>query len=196
MKRSMEIALLVVLLPTLGLAQKKKHNDVPAVFETAHSVYVQAENGDLNNPGVSPADKQAIADVQDALHAWNRYELAVHVEKADLVFVVRKGQPGNAQDQNGLSGGQSSPNVPSPGTSRSQGQAGQPDGLGASNQVSGEEDRVRVYTVGANGKLVGPVWTREVQGGLDGSGGVIMQQLKLAVERAYPSPPPAATPAH
>jgi hypothetical protein len=195
MKRSIEIAMLVVLLPTLGLAQKKKHNDVPAVFETAHSVYVQAENGDFNNPGVSPADKQAIADVQDALHAWNRYELAVHAEKADLVFVVRKGRPGSGDDQNGLNGGQRSPGAQSPGTSRSQGQSGQPDGLGASNQVSGEEDRVRVYSVDANGKLVGPIWTREVQGGLDGPGGVIMQQLKLAVERAYPAPPPVAKPA-
>jgi len=188
------IALLVVLLPTLALAQKKKHNDVPAVFETAHSIYVQAENGDLNNPGVSPADRQAIADVQDALHAWNRYELAVHVEKADLVFVVRKGQPGNRQDQDSVNSGQRSPGAQNPGTSRSQGQAGQPDGLGGSAQSGGEEDKLRVYTVGANGKLVGPIWTREVQGGLDGSGGVIMQQLKLAVERAYPAPPPAAKP--
>jgi hypothetical protein len=192
MNRLKAIALLGFLLPALCLAQKKKHNDVPAVFETAHSVYVEAENGDLSKPGVSPADRQAIANVQDALHQWNRYELAVHAEQADLVIVVRKRLPANPNDQTGLNNGPRSPSVQNP--IRAPGQGGDAGGLGAPGQAAPEEDRLRIYTVGPNGKLVGPIWTRELPGGLDSPGLVILQQLKLAVERAYPSAAPAEKP--
>jgi len=186
------IALLVVLLPALGAAQKNKHNDVPAAFGTAHSVYVQAENGDISKPGVSPADRQAIANVQDALHAWNRYELAPHPQQADLVIVVRKAQPPNPNDQTGLNQGPKPPGGQGPG--RGQGLGGDAGGLDASPQMGAEQDRLRVYTVGPNGKLVGPIWTREMQNGLDGPGATIVQQLRLAVERAYPSAPPPGNP--
>jgi hypothetical protein len=61
--------------------------------------------------------------------------------------------------------------------------------------MGAEGDRVRVYTVGANGKLIGPIWTREMQNGLDAPGVIIVQQLRLAVEKTYPSPAPASKPA-
>jgi hypothetical protein len=195
MKRSMAIALSLVLVPALGLAQKtKKHNDVPAAFETAHSIYVEAENGGLEKPGVSAADRQAIADVQDALHAWNRYVLAVHPEQADLIFVVRKGRPANPTDQSSLNTApRMNSHAPGGAPGGPPGQAGDSDSLGGPTAVVQEEDRLSVYTM-VDGKLSGPVWTRELRNGLDGPSLTILQQLKLAVERTYPTPAASAPP--
>ena len=195
MKRSVTIALSLFLIPAFGFTQKgKKHNDVPAVFETAHSVYVEAEDGDIGKAGVSAADRQAIADVQDALHVWNRYALAVHPEQADLIFVVRKARPVNPNDQSSLN---AAPRMNSHATGQSPGglpgQGGDSDSLGGPTAVVQEEDRLRVYTV-VDGKLSVPVWTRELRSGLDGPSLVIVQQLKLAVERAFPTPAASAPP--
>jgi hypothetical protein len=61
--------LALVLLPTLTLAQnqnKKKHS-VPAVFNNASYVWVESTDGDIFTPGLLPADRHAIVDVQNAL---------------------------------------------------------------------------------------------------------------------------------
>jgi len=50
---------------------------------------------------------------------------------------------------------------------------------------------LRVYIVNGDGKLSGPLWTREMQDGLDAPGLMLLQQLRAAVERAYPTQPPA-----
>jgi hypothetical protein len=196
MKRSVAIVLCIVLVPALGLTQKaKKHNDVPAVFETAHSVYVEAESGDIGKAGVSSADQRAIADVQDALHVWNRYALAVRPEQADLIFVVHKGRSMNPTDQSGVNTGpRTSSHAPGQSPGGLPGQSGDSDSLGGPTAVVQEEDRLRVYTV-VDGKLSGPIWTRELRNGLDGPSLVIVQQLKLAVERMYPTPAATGKPA-
>jgi len=92
-----------------------------------------------------------------------------------------------------LNSGSRSPGGQGPG--RGQGLGGDAGGLSAPAQMGAEGDRVRVYTVGANGKLIGPIWTREMQNGLDAPGVIIVQQLRLAVEKTYPSPAPASKPA-
>ncbi|MGO9336212.1 MAG: hypothetical protein ACLPY1_01765 [Terracidiphilus sp.] len=177
------IALVTILIPAVAVAQKKKHNDVPEVFGTAHSAFVQAADGDYSNPALSGADRQAIADVQNALQRWGRYTLTVHAEQADLIFVVRKSRSGNTDAQNGLSGPQR-PNGGS-GSARVPGQPGDLDSMGAATQMGAEGDRLLVYTM-IEGKRNGPIWTRELQGGLDGPSVLLVQQLKSAVERAYP----------
>jgi hypothetical protein len=184
------IALIAILIPALGVAQKaKKHNDVPAVFETAHSVYVESADGDYSKPGLDAANRRAIEDVQDAVKVWGRYTLAVHPEQADLIFVVRKSRGSSTDAQNGL------PAAPRPngvaGPPRIPGQPGDSDTLGASAPMGIEGDRLMVYTM-TDGKRKGPIWTRELQGGLDGPSVLLVQQLKGAVERAYP---PELTPA-
>ena len=196
MKLGRCLALLLLIAPLLGYAEKKKHTDAPAVFETAKSVYVEAEDGDYAKPGLSAADRQAIADVQDAMRTWNRYQLAVHREQADVVLVVRKGQPGNGDAGIGLSGSfrgsaQGTGAMPGPVS----GQPGSPDSQSPGVQAGGVEDRLRIYAVDPNGKIVGPVWTRELPNGLDAPGVILVQQLKMAVERAYPAPPAAGKPA-
>ncbi len=86
--------LLLVLLPTLAFAQsqnKKKHS-IPAVFDNAHYVWVESTDGDIFTPGLLPADRHAIVDVQNALRNWGRYVLTPDRSDAELIFVVRTGR--------------------------------------------------------------------------------------------------------
>jgi len=209
MKSLKVVGLALVLLPVLALAQKtKKHNDVPAAFEHAHFIYVEAKDGDAFKPGLYPQDRQAIYDVEDGLHDWNRYSLAMHRSEADIVLVVRKGRVAGAQGRAGI--GNRLPDSVSIGRgSNSTGQAGQsgqagplggpdsgPDarGVGAEAEVGPANDLLYVYLLDANGKRVGPVWQREMQDGLDARSVQLLQQLRTAVELAYPSQPPSQKP--
>jgi len=177
------IALIAILIPAMGVAQKKKHNEVPEAFGTAHSIYIEAADGDYSKPGLNAADRHAIEDVQDAMKAWGRYTLAVHAEQADLIFVVRKSRGGGVDAQSGLPAAPRSNGAAGP--ARVPGQPGDSDTLGASAPMGIEGDRLMVYTM-TDGKRKGPVWTRELQGGLEGPSVLLVQQLKGAVERAYP----------
>jgi hypothetical protein len=192
MKNLKAIALVAILIPVLGVAQKKKHNDVPEAFETAHAVYVEAADGDYSKPGLNDADRRAIEDVQDALKSWGRYTLAVHPEQADLIVVVRKSRGSSADGQSGLPGPPRPNGVAGP--TRVPGQPGDSDTMGAAQQMSAEGDKLMVYAM-TDGKRKGPIWTRELQGGLDGPSVLLVQQLKSAVEKAYPPPLTPAKPA-
>jgi hypothetical protein len=98
MKSIKAIALLLLLLPTVVLAQKKtKKPSIPEIFDHARYVYVEAVDGEEFNPNLYPADRNAIADVRDALHKWGRYNLTIDRAQADLVFVVRKGRLAGAE---------------------------------------------------------------------------------------------------
>jgi hypothetical protein len=125
------------------------------------------------------------------LKSWGRYTLAVHPEQADLIFVVRKSR-GSADAQSGLPAPQRPNGVA--GSTRVPGQPGDSDTMGAAQQMSAEGDKLMVYTM-TDGKRKGPIWTRELQGGLEGPSLLLVQQLKTAVERAYPPPLTPAKPA-
>jgi hypothetical protein len=194
MKRLNTILLLAILIPAIALAEKKKHNDVPEAFSTAHSVYVESVEGDYAKPGVSAPDRKAIEDVQDAVQAWHRYSLAVHAEQADLILVVHKAHGGGVDSPSGLPATQRKP-IGQP-SARVPGQPGDADGMSPSAPMGVEGDQLQIYTMASDGKRKGPIWTRELQGGLDGPSVMLVVQLKSAVERAYPAPTPApgATP--
>src|SRR5579871_2622990 len=93
--KSARLLTFVLLAPALVFAQngqnKKKHT-LPAVFNQARYVFVESMDGDIYTPGLLPEDRQAIADVQNALDEWGRYVLTVNRSDADLIFVVRKGR--------------------------------------------------------------------------------------------------------
>ena len=111
MNRCRTIGLILVLMPGLLLAQKKskKHDDVPAAFQYAHFIYVEAFDGDVMKPGLLPADRQAIYDVQDSLRDWNRYTIVLRREEADIVLAVRTGRIASAQAKRRDFGGISVP---------------------------------------------------------------------------------------
>lgn len=190
MKTSKVAVLPILCLLVLNLAHSKpKKPDVPAVFQSARYVYVQAEDGDILKPGLFPEDRQAITDVEDRVREWDRYAITINRSEADLVFVVRKGRVAGAQLHGGVQGashpqpGQTGPGS-GPGTSPTLGTE-----IGARGEVGPPDDLFRVY-LQHEGQLTSKVWERSSDGGLDAPAVRLVQQLEDAVERAYPQTPP------
>jgi hypothetical protein len=199
MKLERVLNLLVVLVLALGMAQSKpKKPAVPAVFENAHYVYVEAIDGDVFKPGLLPEDRQAIYQVEQRVRDWNRYAITTKREQADLIFVIRKGRIADAQTHVGLGPHpqQPQPGVLQPGQSSApmQTQSRDQGSYGAEAGVGPADDLLRVYTLSGEGKLMGPVWSRSQDGGLDGPSVQLIEQLKTAVEHAYPQTPPNKQP--
>ncbi len=179
--------LICFLIVTLAQSKPKKP-DVPAVFQNARYVYVEAVDGDLLKPGLYPEDRQAISDVQDSIRAWNRYAIALNRNEADLVVVVRKGRLAGAQLHGGISGGTRTQPGQAPNQDSSGGpiiQGGRSAEAGAGGEVGPDVDILRIY-IQNDGKLTGTVWSREQDGGLDAPAVPLIAQLKAAVEHAYP----------
>jgi len=190
MRHEKFVALLLVALPSVAVAKTKK-SDVSAVFRNATYVYVESMDGDLYRPGLYPADRQAIADVQDALRDWKRYTLTMRRDQAELVFVVRKGRAASGRIGGPIPMGQPLPPTQMPGHGPGQTGSG-PAGSGAGGIETGAEagpddDMLRVYTLSTEGKLGAMVWNRTLTDGLDEPQLVLFEQLKAAVDKAYPS---------
>lgn len=183
MKRLTTVALLLVLVPTLAFAKKKpKKPVVSALFEQARYVYVEAIDGDAIDPALYPPDRQAMANVEQALRDWNRYVLTFDRREADLIFVVRKGRLAGAQV------GYSRGNIPGPGTGRTPGR--QRPGVSSATRVGAEvgpkDDLLEVCQFNSDGTLSAPVWIHTERDGLDAPGVPLFKQLKDGVDRAYP----------
>jgi hypothetical protein len=197
MKSAKVAAVVAVLLFALGVAESKpKKSSVSAVFENARYVYVESMEGDVFKPGLYPEDRQAILDVQDRLSDWKRYALTDRREHADLVFVLRKGRilgqrdhvavgPPTRSSQPGKADPGQSPQNPTQG--RGAGPIGQGGvDLGADAEAGPQADILRVYSLTPDGKLLGPIWSRDMEDGLDGPSVQLLQQLRSAVDKAYP----------
>jgi hypothetical protein len=81
--------------PLSLLAQAKPGNqkvNLPAVFKNAQYVDVEAYDGNASNPRVIPDDRHAIYNVEQGLKDWHRYAVVYERDRADLVFLVRKGR--------------------------------------------------------------------------------------------------------
>lgn len=192
MRSAKALALVLVLIPGLVFAQKKgKKPVVPAVFDHAQYIYVQAIDGDEFKPGLLTEDRLAIADVRDALRAWGRYAYTPERDKADLVFVVRKGRLASARV--GVDAGNNPPGI---GVGNGTGMGRQPRGQGSpgiATEVGGEagpeDDLLEVCQVNQDGKLTSPLWMRSQQYGLNAPRVILIAQLKEEVEKAYPKKP-------
>ncbi|HEV2484761.1 MAG TPA: hypothetical protein VGT08_04440 [Terracidiphilus sp.] len=193
MNRFKVIILFLLLLPTLTAAQKKgKKPSLPAAFNHARYVYVEAVDGEEFNPNLYPADRIAIADLKDAIHAWGRYTLTFEREKADLVFVVRKGRlastraGGDINDDQyplgGPLGGQQGGRGPGPQ------RAGGPS-RGVGGEVGLDDDLLKVCQFNRDGKLSGPLWIHSFANGLNAPRLILFAQLKDEVEKTYPIVP-------
>lgn len=83
-------SLLLLLLATAVAAKDKP--PMPAIVTNATYVLVTTYDGDVFNPNVTPEDRQAVGDVQEAMQKWGRYKLVYKLEQAELILVVRTGR--------------------------------------------------------------------------------------------------------
>lgn len=195
MKTIKVVGLVLVLFPTLVLAEKKPK--VAVAINQAHTVYVQAADGEETKPGLAREDMQAIANVRTLLRNWGRYTFTDDRSKADLIFVVRtarrrpdggggggfsRGSQGNGGS--GVGAGSGGGDMPAP-------QGGQfpgdrPDSGATDNPF--DVDRLEVCQLKPNGKLTSPLWSRAIDGGLAPPRMLLFAQFKDEVEKAYPAP--------
>jgi hypothetical protein len=189
MKTIKWIGLVLVMTPALVLAQKKAK--IPALFDRARFVYVEAMSGDEFKPGVYSEDRRAIEDVRNALETWGRYELTTQRSQADLVFLVRKGRLASANLGGGASAGSDPQASPFPGQRQSGQAAGRIPQAGGGIETGAEagppDDLLEVCTLGSDGKLSSPIWYRMQEDGLASPRVPLFAWLKSAVERDYPS---------
>lgn len=61
----------------------------PSVLLNARYVYVTSYDGDALNPRILPEDRQAIANVQDALKSWGHYIVVYRPQEADMILAVQ-----------------------------------------------------------------------------------------------------------
>jgi hypothetical protein len=218
MKRSI-LCFLLLLIFSSGLAHSKgkKDADVPAVFGAARYVYVEAVDGDEFNPRLLPEDRQAIADVRHALQDWNRYVLTIRRREADLVFVVRKGRLVTAEagagvhigSRQGVNQGPAQypadqdpnrdpnygdpgrdPNYGDPGRDPNYGGANHGTRVGAGGGVGPPDDLLFVDMLNRESGHSTRIWMQSQKDGLDGPEVPLFKQIRDAVEKAYPTPPP------
>ena len=192
------LAIVGITVLSFSLAHAKtKKLQVPEVFQTAHSIYVESIDGEISKPGLNQADREAILQVQEGIRQWNRYALAPSRDKADLIVVVRKGHKVGDQDHLGLGLHPVTPQPLSPRPGERPPDSHPTDQTGSVGNGGDDismQDLLRVYTLNEKGKLKGPVWARESDGGLDGPSVRLLLELKSAVEITYPrdAAPPTA----
>ncbi len=190
MKLFKAVAFVLVLVPALVTVQAKpkKPYKLPAVFNQAQYVYVEAIDGQQFDPRLYPEDIEAIGNVQHALQDWNRYVLTVKREDAQLVFVVRKGR--EAEARVGLQGG--APPLGTPGRPNSPNSPNTPNnpndgiGVGVGGEVGPPDDLLEVYEQNPDHSRGMMLWQRSLADGLDAPVVSLLRELKVEVERDYP----------
>ena len=197
MKTTKIVALALMLSPTVLLAEKKPK--VAAAINQAHTVYVQAADGEETKPGLAREDMQAIANVRIALRNWGRYTFTDDRSKADLIFVVRTakrrmdggGNFGRGTQGNGSGVGGHGVDMPAQQGGQFPGQERESAGI---EDNPFDVDRLDVCQLKPNGKLTGALWSRSMDGGLTPPRLLLFAQFKDDVEKAYPAPPTAPAP--
>lgn len=103
--RRFAVIAFVLLLSLFAFSQKKdkKKSEMPQIIVTAQFVYVTSWHGDLYDVrNLTPDDRQAIINVQDALKKWKHYRLVSFPQDADITLIVRPGALGMVQGRVGI----------------------------------------------------------------------------------------------
>lgn len=177
------ITFLLVMLLALATspAKNKKPYKLPALFNQARYVYVEATDGQEFDPRLDPYDRQAIADVDRAIYDWKRYVLTTERNQADLIFVVRKGRLVEGRVRIPASSGpQSIPGRPTNGPLANNGAA-----IGA--EVGPPNDLLEVYEPNPGDTRGTLLWQRTLADGLNPPQLALFNQLKDEVESTYPN---------
>lgn len=169
-KRMASVWLLLVFVLALKAEDK---NPIQAVVKNATYVMVTTYSGDIFSPDVSPDDRRAAQNVQDAIQKWGRYKLVYNRGDADLILVVRTGRL--AEVKGGVQVGTTTQRQ-GDATYRSHGSA---ESIGG--EVGDPQDTLEVYMAsrGINGP---PLWRGRAQGGLKAPEMQLVKEFRSKVE--------------
>ncbi|HSE48335.1 MAG TPA: hypothetical protein VLA96_03920 [Terriglobales bacterium] len=173
MKRALRVLLVLacgVALASAGNKDKKKvKTPVPALVTQAQYVYLTSYDGPETSFGVSPADRQALATVQDAIRKWGKYRVTLRQQDADLILLVRAGRTLDARVGGGVHTGSDRPTTTTGPNTR------------VEVSSSGLEDELAVYQRAA-GLNSAPLWRGLMANGLQAPAPALVEKLRAAVE--------------
>jgi hypothetical protein len=111
-------------------------------------------------------------------------EIVYQRDRADLVFLVRKGRIASVTPRVVVGIGDqpkdSDPSPPDPTRSNNS------PGVGVDAEAGSADDMLAIYLVNPSGALDGPIWSHSLKGGLDAPTLPLFQRIKHEVETAYP----------
>jgi len=84
------MAIFLLLASTAALSKPRSEQLMPRLVDNARFVYVTAYDGPSLSANVLPEDRQAVADVQDALKKWGKYTVVYEPGQADLILAVQR----------------------------------------------------------------------------------------------------------
>jgi len=192
--RSSNFRFLLALLFFASLAVGKDKTPLPKLVVSAQYVLVTTNFGDPAeqplNPHIMPEDRQAVADVQNAIEKWGKYTIAYRRQDADLIIVVRKGRVAEALGGARVHVGSRPSNGP-----------GQPDGgVGpdastpsihpeADGDFGDPQDMIALYSASLGTETNSPpLWRGRRMDGLNPPQMSLIQELRTKVEAAAKAP--------
>ncbi len=173
---------LLTILSLVGAQSNKppKKSDTATILTTAQSVFVEpylgpSNEGSIYDPNVSADDRDAVANVLEALEKWGYYKKAMRRADADLVIFVRTGLASHPYNSVHVQTGRQSPDAPSP--------TGTGGGVRSGVENGPNDDLLWVYWRNTEGKLNGPIWQESLKDGLATPQLVLFQDFKEEVTK-------------
>jgi hypothetical protein len=170
---------IALLLITSGFAQKKKANGMPQQVVVAQFMYVTSFHGDRFDPRTFPEDRQAIANMEEAIQAWHKYRLVSRPEDADIMLVVRPARAASARVGVGI------PPIDSRGGGIDTGRPST-GGLGVGTDITSVPDDTLMVSLqpDRDPSAASFIWRRSQRNGLQGQKPALFEQFKKAVLEA------------
>ena len=81
---------LLLLASTAALPKSKPEQIMPRLVADARFVYVTTYDGPSWSPNLLSEDRQAVADVQEALTKWGKYIVVYEPKNADVILAVQR----------------------------------------------------------------------------------------------------------
>lgn len=177
---------LLLLFVVLAIQSYAKAPGIPALavqakyvalgFETADGFIGESDLEAVTSSKVLPADRQALANVRDALAKWNRYVITIIPHQADILIAVRTGRRASAFGGVHVGSGPIDPT-----TGRRTGGPEIGPTIGA--EVGPANDYLAVYQ-SDGGREAARLWVQSEEDGLEGKNPQLFQNFKNAVESA------------
>lgn len=139
-------------------------------YETAQGFIAEFDEQAFVSFKITPQDRQALANVHDALEKWKRYVVTVRPDEADMLIVVRAGRV--ASVDGGIRVG-NTPAIP----------AGQRGGIGTvvGAEAGPPDDYLAVYQAD-NGREGPRLWRKTEEDGFAGKNPALFESFKSDVE--------------